>query len=63
MIGIGVIGCGGMGMAVVRRALRHDERLRVVAIFDPEERAIERALSELPERPVRCADYRELVDR
>lgn len=43
-IGIGVIGSGGMGMNVVERLLKLDERLRMHAVFDPDERSIEGAL-------------------
>lgn len=50
-IGVGVIGCGAMGMSVVRRVLALDERVRVKALFDPHSDSITAALKELPGSP------------
>jgi predicted dehydrogenase len=62
-VGIGVIGSGGMGMAIVSRVLERDPRLQVSAIYDPDERSVGRALEAIPGEPVVCNDYREILDR
>lgn len=60
-IGIGVIGCGAMGMSIVRRILAKDAGLRVKGLFDPDKRSVQSALKELPDHPVVYADYHELL--
>lgn len=60
-IGIGVVGCGGMGLATLLQVLERDERLKAVALFDPDPRAIEEALSRTPGQPTVCADLEELL--
>lgn len=49
---IGVIGCGAMGMAIVRRIMAKEPCLRVTGLCDPEPRSIEAALGEIPGNPV-----------
>lgn len=61
-IGIGVIGCGFMGMDLVRRLLKVDPRLKVVALYDPESKAIENARQGLDPAPIICSDYPTLVN-
>jgi len=39
-VGIGLIGCGGMGMYVAREVLKQDPRLEVRALLDPDPRSI-----------------------
>jgi Predicted dehydrogenases and related proteins len=60
-IGVGVIGCGAMGMSVVRRVLALDGRVRVKALFDPNAESVGKALEELPETPVVCRSVDELL--
>ncbi|MBN1515719.1 GNAT family N-acetyltransferase [Candidatus Sumerlaeota bacterium] len=60
-IKIGVIGCGKMGINIVQRLLAHDDRLQVVAIFDPDPRSLEAAVELLGSTVRICADYREVV--
>jgi len=55
-IGIGLIGCGGMGRSLVRRLLELDPRLQVKALLDPDPRSIEATLAELATPPVVCED-------
>ena len=43
-VGIGLIGCGGMGMNVARDLLAQDPRLEVRALHDPDPRSIRHAL-------------------
>jgi len=43
-VGIGLIGCGGMGMYVAREVLKQDPRLEVRALLDPDPRSIRNAL-------------------
>ena len=64
-VGIGVIGCGGMGRAVVHQVLKQDDRLRVAAIFDPDERSVEATLKMelMREAPVVCERYEDVVTR
>jgi len=47
-VGIGVIGCGKMGMGVVRKLVGLDPRLKIRGLFDPDPDAIQGAVSELP---------------
>lgn len=60
-VGIGLIGCGGMGMSVVRKLLALDEPLEVRGIFDPDERSIKRALEEIATGPCIFDSFGELV--
>lgn len=60
-IGIGMIGCGGMGRSLVRRVLRQDARLRVIALLDPDSRSIAQAREELPEEPLVCESLEALL--
>jgi predicted dehydrogenase len=50
-VGIAVIGCGSMGMGIVRRVLALEPRLRVKALYDPDPRSIDAARDELRPRP------------
>lgn len=61
-IGIGVIGCGAMGLSLIQSVLEHDPRLKVVALYDPDQRSIDRALSELTSSPKVCSDYLQIMD-
>ena len=60
-IDIGVIGCGAMGRGIFRRLIKLDPRLRVVALYDPDSRSIERSMSELDASVTVCSDYREIM--
>jgi len=60
-IGIGVIGCGGMGMAIVNRVLERNPRLRVHGIFDPDERSVRRALEAIDPKPRVYDNYPDLI--
>lgn len=60
-VGIGVIGCGGMGMAIVNRVLALDPRLQVRGICDPDPRSIKSALEQIPSSPQVYEDFRRLV--
>jgi predicted dehydrogenase len=62
-LGIGVIGCGGMGRSVVRKVLQQDERLQVTALFDPDERSVKTTLDMLDNEPVVCDSYQDVVAR
>ena len=61
-IGIAVIGCGGMGMAIVKRLLAVDARLQVRAIYDPDPASIDNALQHIQTKPRICASYQEAID-
>lgn len=62
-LGIGVIGCGGMGRAVLKAVLEQDERLQVAAIYDPDERSVKATVEMLPTPPVICDNYQDVVTR
>ncbi len=64
-VGIGVIGCGAMGRSVLNHVLKQDERVRVVAIYDPDERSIEAALKmeSMKTTPEVCGHYQDVVRR
>ncbi len=61
-VGIGVIGCGAMGLSLVQMVVENDPRLKVIALYDPEQRSVDRALSELASSPKVCSDYTQLMD-
>ena len=46
-VNIGVIGCGQIGMDIVRRVVGCNPQLRVVALYDPDQNSLDRAQSEL----------------
>ncbi len=60
-IGIGVIGCGGMGLNVLSELLKQDSRLQVVGLFDPDARSIATAQKEISAAPKVYDDYRMLI--
>ncbi|MBF0245064.1 MAG: Gfo/Idh/MocA family oxidoreductase, partial [Planctomycetes bacterium] len=60
-IGIGAIGCGGMGRSVISKLLKQDERFELVAICDPDEGAI-RQTREMAKEVRVIHDYRKLVE-
>jgi predicted dehydrogenase len=60
-INIGVIGCGAMGMGVVRQLLACDKRLRVTAVHDPDTRSVEKAKDELGTGLAVCSDYHDIL--
>ena len=62
-LGIGVIGCGGMGRAVLKSLLEQDERLQVAALYDPDERSVKATLEMLPAPPVVCENCHDVVTR
>ena len=44
-VGIGIIGCGAMGLSLVQIVLKKVSRLKMVAQYDPDQRSIDRARS------------------
>jgi predicted dehydrogenase len=60
-IHIGVIGCGGMGRAVLRQLLACDERLEVVGLYDPDPAAVQKARAGLKGAPAACPDLASLL--
>ena len=61
-VNIGVIGCGQMGMEIVRRLVKCDPRLNITALYDPNKISVERATSELKSTPVVCSSYQEILE-
>jgi predicted dehydrogenase len=61
-IGIGMIGCGGMGRYVGKGVVALDPRLKIVALFDPNQGSIDNALKDFTSAPVVCKDYHTLVN-
>jgi len=61
-IGIGLIGCGSMGVALAKRLLEVDSRLKIKGIFDPDDRSIKNALSFFGGTAAIYQDYQELVN-
>jgi predicted dehydrogenase len=60
-IGIGVIGCGNMGMYVVKGVLALNPNLKVVAVFDPDQSAMNKAQKDITPAPVACGSYNSLI--
>lgn len=61
-IGIGLIGCGAMGIALAKRLLEVDSRLKIKGIFDPDDRSIKNTLSIFGDRLKIYEDYHQLAD-
>jgi len=61
-VNIGVIGCGQMGMDIVRRVVGCNPQLRVVALYDPDKNSLDRAQSELTSSPVLCSSYHKIME-
>jgi len=61
-VNIGVIGCGSMGVGVVRQLLACDNRLRVTAVYDLDSRSVEKAKAEIGTAFAVCSDYHEVLN-
>jgi len=62
-IGIGVVGCGAMGRGVVTRVLEQDGRIKVRALFDPDQRSIDAARKEYGADLPADTDYAKFLAR
>ena len=61
-IGIGLIGCGAMGRAVVKELFDHIKKPKTIGIFDPDKRSIQKYLKEF-KGPVKVyKDYHSLIN-
>ena len=60
-IKIGAIGCGGMGLAIIKALLAVDDRLQLVGINDPNEDSIKKTLEEIKPAPKVYDSYQNLV--
>ena len=59
-VGIGVIGCGGMGRYIARKVADLDPRLQIRGLYDPDRRSIAAARATFGAQVPVYADYREL---
>jgi predicted dehydrogenase len=60
-VGIGLIGAGLMGYGVSKSLLELNDRLHVCAVFDPDQRSIDKVLKGYDSPPRIYNDYRDLV--
>lgn len=60
-IGIGLIGCGSMGVALAKRLVEVDPQLKIKGIFDPDDRSINNAISLFSDQLKIYDDYQQLV--
>ena len=60
-IKIGAIGCGGMGLIIIKALLAVDDRLQLVGINDPNEDSIKKTLEEIKPAPKVYDSYQSLV--
>jgi len=60
-IKIGAIGCGGMGLNIIKILLAVDERLQLVGVYDPDERSTKKTSEEIKPAPKIYDSYQELV--
>ena len=60
-IKIGAIGCGGMGLVVIKLLLNVDKRLHLSAVYDPDERSVKKALEEIKPAPKVYDSYQALL--
>lgn len=59
-VGIGLIGCGGMGRYIAQKVLAQNPRLRICGLSDPDKRSIAASLETFGRDVPVYADYREL---
>jgi predicted dehydrogenase len=59
-VGIGLIGCGGMGRYVAQKVTNRNQRLRIRGLFDPDKRSVEAAQKAFGEDITVYPDYRQL---
>jgi len=59
-VGIGLIGCGGMGRSVARSLLRESPRLEVRGLYDPDKRAIRLSLDRVSSSATVYPDFKSL---
>jgi predicted dehydrogenase len=59
-VGIGLIGCGGMGRYVAQKVANQNPRLRIRGLFDPDKRSIEASRKAFGENIPIYLDYRQL---
>lgn len=62
-VGIGLIGAGGMGRAVAKQVLDVDDRLRIRALYDIDERSVTAALEQLHDDAAVCDSREALLSR
>ena len=60
-IKIGAIGCGGMGLGIIKQLLAVDERLQLTGIYDPNENSVKKTLEEIKPQPKVYDSYQNLV--
>jgi len=60
-INVGAIGCGGMGLIIVKSLLSLDERLQLTGIYDPNENSVKKTLEEIKPQPNVYDSYQKLV--
>lgn len=46
-VGIGMIGCGGMGIGLTERLLKQSPEIRLLGLYDPQEKSVQRAKERL----------------
>ena len=61
-VGVGVIGCGAMGMSIANRLLAIDSRIRVVALYDPDPNSVRSALEQIDPKTAVCDDLESLIE-
>lgn len=61
-INIGLIGCGGMGRSVARKLITCDERLKIAAVFDPDQRSVAKASDDFGENIQICNRFEDIVE-
>ena len=59
-VGMGLIGCGGMGRSVARSLLRESPRLEVRGLYDPDKRAIRLTLDNVNSSATVYPDFKSL---
>jgi len=60
-IGIGLIGCGSMGIYLAKLLLAVDDRLQIEGVYDPDERSVKKALNLSNGTAKIYPDYHELL--
>ncbi len=61
-VGIGLIGCGGMGRYVAQKVADQNPRLQIRGLYDPDKRSIKASRKAFGENVAVYSDYRQLCD-
>lgn len=60
-VGVGMIGCGGMGIGIADRVLKQSPEIQLLGLYDPQEASIQKAKARMGVDAKVYDDYRDLL--